>query len=321
LSFLPVIHTRAQRRERTSEVETQFQHSVISGVHIAMPISSQLEDKRSRHHAVLFIHDLVGCWFSFSKILEHFHQNVSKDLVPMAMDIRGFNLSSCRFDKQVDWYQRSVSDILNLLREHGIDRVHLVGEGVGALLAWEFSHTHPDMTGSLTTLSSPHPLVYQHLSNLPLSLVLRSIFVQLPFIPETAISRDQFSRLHDVYLGRHGLVNRQFLEKDDIEIFKDSLASGESLAFWSYFNKHVLHYRFARKAYAKLSIPILQIRGDRDARLTNAMMALTKRVIPQDSMLTTVTIPNCSRYMSLDCPQQVSSVLSDFLRKVVKKSR
>ena len=51
-------------------------------------------------------------------------------------------------------------DILGLLDEFGLDRVHLVGHDWGAAVAWYFAAHHPDRVSALTALSVPHLAAY-----------------------------------------------------------------------------------------------------------------------------------------------------------------
>ena len=51
-------------------------------------------------------------------------------------------------------------DVLGLLDEFGIDRVHLVGHDWGAAVAWYLAAHHPDRISTLTALSIPHLAAY-----------------------------------------------------------------------------------------------------------------------------------------------------------------
>lgn len=52
---------------------------------------------------------------------------------------------------------RLVDDVLGMLDELGMQRVHLVGHDWGAVVAWCLAARHPDRLHSLTALSVPHP--------------------------------------------------------------------------------------------------------------------------------------------------------------------
>ncbi|MDC3724907.1 alpha/beta hydrolase [Rhodococcus rhodochrous] len=51
-------------------------------------------------------------------------------------------------------------DVLGLLDEFGLDRVHLVGHDWGAAVAWYFAAHNPDRVSALTAVSVPHLAAY-----------------------------------------------------------------------------------------------------------------------------------------------------------------
>jgi pimeloyl-ACP methyl ester carboxylesterase len=78
------------------------------------------------------------------------------------------------------------ADVLAILDELGLDRVHLVGHDWGGSVAWRIGATAPDRLRTLTAVSTPHPaaLVHSFVSSLQ---GLRSWYMgaaQLPQVPE-----------------------------------------------------------------------------------------------------------------------------------------
>jgi pimeloyl-ACP methyl ester carboxylesterase len=83
----------------------------------------------------------------------------------------------------------AAADVLALLDELGIERVHLVGHDWGGAVGWRLAVRAPDRLRSLTSVCTPHPRALAR-SMLTSGQALRSWymgFVQLPVLPERVL--------------------------------------------------------------------------------------------------------------------------------------
>jgi pimeloyl-ACP methyl ester carboxylesterase len=79
-----------------------------------------------------------------------------------------------------------VADVAAVLDAADVARAHVVGHDWGGVVAWAFAHQHPERTGSLTVLSTPHPAAVRRGVRRG-SQALRSAYVlafQVPWLPE-----------------------------------------------------------------------------------------------------------------------------------------
>lgn len=99
-----------------------------------------------------------------------------------------------------------VGDVLALLDQLGVERVHLVGHDWGGAVAWTLAGTHPERLHSLTVVSTPHPraLLTALATSRQALLSWYILFFQLPRVPELALLAFRGRLLHRV-LRRSGL--------------------------------------------------------------------------------------------------------------------
>lgn len=78
-------------------------------------------------------------------------------VLAVAPDMRGYGLSDA--PPQVDDYRIDtlVEDVAGIIKAFGRDDAHIAGHDWGALVAWFFAATRPEMTKTLTVLSVGHP--------------------------------------------------------------------------------------------------------------------------------------------------------------------
>jgi pimeloyl-ACP methyl ester carboxylesterase len=75
----------------------------------------------------------------------------------VAPDMRGYGMTDAPPDVASYTTDHLVEDVRDLIHAFGKERAHVVGHDWGAVAAWYFAGTHPDMTSSLTVLSVGHP--------------------------------------------------------------------------------------------------------------------------------------------------------------------
>lgn len=78
----------------------------------------------------------------------------------VAPDMRGYGMTD--MPAKVEDYEidKLIADVAALMHAFGRDAAHVAGHDWGAVVAWNFAGTHPEMTKSLTVLSVGHPAAW-----------------------------------------------------------------------------------------------------------------------------------------------------------------
>lgn len=105
---------------------------------------------------VLFVHGFPEFWAEWEDQLEFFSRNFQA----VALDMRGYNLSSK--PENVDDYHVSklMADLEGLIKHLGHEKCFLVAHDWGGAVAWSFAMAHPQMVERLIIINSPHPGVF-----------------------------------------------------------------------------------------------------------------------------------------------------------------
>ena len=75
----------------------------------------------------------------------------------VAPDLRGYGLTDAPEDVESYSIDHLVADAKALIESFGRKSAHIAGHDWGAVVAWYFAGSHPDMTVTLTALSVGHP--------------------------------------------------------------------------------------------------------------------------------------------------------------------
>jgi epoxide hydrolase 4 len=113
---------------------------------------------------ILFLHGFPEFWYAWNDLLPEF----AKDHTAVAVDMRGYNLSS--MPDTVSAYQIPilVEDVRALAEKLCAKRFALVGHDWGGVIAWEFAASHPEMLEKLVIINAPHPAIFaRELANNP----------------------------------------------------------------------------------------------------------------------------------------------------------
>jgi pimeloyl-ACP methyl ester carboxylesterase len=107
---------------------------------------------------MLFVHGYPRHWYLWRHQLAEF----GRDHCAVAVDLRGFNLSS---KPEGDWnygVRIAVEDLRGVVRTLGYERLTLVGHDWGGAIAWAFALTYPELLERLVVLSAGHPAMVDH---------------------------------------------------------------------------------------------------------------------------------------------------------------
>jgi pimeloyl-ACP methyl ester carboxylesterase len=148
---------------------------------------------------ILFLHGFPEFWYAWKDLLPEF----GKDHHAVALDMRGYNLSSML--EAVDAYQIPVvvEDVRALAEKLGAKKFVLVGHDWGGVIAWAFAAAHPGMLEKLVIINAPHPAVFaRELANNP-EQQKASAYFNLFASPaaEPTLSQNDYAGLQQFVLG------------------------------------------------------------------------------------------------------------------------
>jgi pimeloyl-ACP methyl ester carboxylesterase len=167
---------------------------------------------------ILFVHGFPECWYSWRNQMKYF----SKEYRVVAIDQRGYGLSTKpRFvaDYRVEILAGDVADVIEQL---GYESCILVGHDWGGLVAWTTAMLYPHLIEKLIIMNCPHPVAFrQELSFKQMRKSWYMFWYQSPLLPELSFQADDFAIFYRLFHKKPaGLVNKDLLTNDDIEVFK-----------------------------------------------------------------------------------------------------
>jgi pimeloyl-ACP methyl ester carboxylesterase len=123
-------------------------HAAVNGIDLHYAIAGD-------GPLVVLVHGYPRHWYLFRHQLEA----LAGDHTVVAVDLRGYNLSSSPA-RDLDYgVWQSVEDVRGLVEQLGFDRLVLAGHDWGGAVAWSFALHHPELLDALVVMSAAHPAV------------------------------------------------------------------------------------------------------------------------------------------------------------------
>jgi len=105
---------------------------------------------------VVFLHGFPEFWAAWESQLSAF----GKHNHAVALDMRGFNLSSKPADPQNYHIKILIEDLRALVTYLGYEKMILVAHDWGGGVAWAFANRHPELIEKLIIINSQHPAIF-----------------------------------------------------------------------------------------------------------------------------------------------------------------
>jgi pimeloyl-ACP methyl ester carboxylesterase len=105
---------------------------------------------------VMFVHGFPEFWSEWETQLIEF----GKDYQAVALDMRGYNLSSKPADVEQYHIKNLIEDLRALAEHLGHDKFIMVAHDWGGAVAYSFAIRHPDWLEKLIIINAPHPAVF-----------------------------------------------------------------------------------------------------------------------------------------------------------------
>ena len=102
---------------------------------------------------VVMIHGFPDFWYSWRHQMEGLKDNFKV----VAIDQRGYNLSSQPEDESSYAMPNLIGDVAAVIRHFGEEKANIVGHDWGGIVSWQFAFALPEMVENLVILNLPHP--------------------------------------------------------------------------------------------------------------------------------------------------------------------
>lgn len=152
--------------------------------------------------AVVFIHGFPDSWKLFRKQIPAF---VAAGYRPVAIDLRGFGLSSRPADLEQYKINTSVQDVLSVMDALSIQKAAIVGHDWGGFVGWLLAANHPNRVTKLVSLTVGHPAASSKIKFTAKDFknLWYHSFFQKVGIAEFILSNDSFALFRD-FVHNHG---------------------------------------------------------------------------------------------------------------------
>jgi epoxide hydrolase 4 len=236
----------------------------------------------------------------------------------LAPDLRGYNLSDrpCSLD---GYHIRFlIDDVAALVRSTGHARAHVVGHDWGGIIAWTFAGAYPELVDKLVILDAPHIDIYMRKARRPPQM-FRSwyvLFFQLPWLPEKALSANNFRAIRRLF-GQPPARDNRF-SQEHIEHYVRALSQpGALTAALNYYRAlYKLPGATALARAAHVRAPTLIIWGDMDQALSTVLL---EGVIDYAPDVRVHMLPGVGHWVMSEAADDVSDALVSFLTQTEQR--
>jgi pimeloyl-ACP methyl ester carboxylesterase len=256
---------------------------------------------------ILFLHGFPEFWYAWKKQLTEF----GKDHQAVAVDMRGYNLSSK--PTEVDQYRVGVviEDIRALAEKLGYKKFILVGHDWGGGVAWSFAIAHPEYLEKLIIINAPHPAIFaRELRENPLQQKASAymLFFRSPGA-EAALSANRYAALlKGVTLD---------LSEQDKEFYVEAWSQpGALTGGLNYYRAAQLgpvstgSDKSADSSKFVVRVPTLVIWGEKDPFLLTGNLEGMESFVPE---LTIKRISDATHWVIREKPELVNSYIREFI--------
>lgn len=268
---------------------------------------------------MLFLHGFPEFWYEWRHQLREF----SSDYQAVALDMRGFNLSSK--PKDVDQYKMEhlVEDIRAFADHMKQKKFILVGHDWGGVVAWAFAMKHPDMLEKLIIINAPHPMTFdRELRENPAQQRASSymLFFRSP-LAEATLSANNYAALVDAVL-KGGLQAGTATEEDKKAYIEAWSQPGALTGGLNYYRASQVGPPESGKEGGipnlkeQMPDPVVKtqtlvIWGEQDTALLPSMLNGMEKFVPK---MTLKKIPDGTHWVVHEKPKEVNKFIRDYLK-------
>ena len=147
---------------------------------------------------IMFVHGFPEFWGEWENQLVEF----GKDYQAVAVDMRGYNLSSKPDDVEAYHVTDLIEDLRALAEHLGHKKIIMVAHDWGGAVAWSFAMRHPEWLEKLIIVNAPHPAIFARelLNNPDQQKASRYMLTFRSPDAEQILSENNFVRLIDALI-------------------------------------------------------------------------------------------------------------------------
>jgi len=269
---------------------------------------------------IMFAHGFPEFWYEWKNQLAEF----GRDHQAVALDMRGYNLSSKPTDVEQYRVGYLVEDLRALAEHLGHKKFVLVGHDWGGAVAWAFAIYHPDYLEKLIIINAPHPGVFERELRENAAQQRASEYMLVFRSPqaEQILSANDYAALVDAVLAE-GLKQGYFTEEDRKAYIEAWSQPGALTGGLNYYRAagigpptgegpvwRATDDRTSGLASLTVRVPTLVIWGEKDEALLTGNLQGLDRVVPD---LTVKRIPGGSHWVIHEKPGLANSYIRDFI--------
>ncbi len=268
---------------------------------------------RGKGRLMLFLHGFPEFWYEWRQQLQEF----GKDHLAVAIDMRGYNLSSKPADPGQYKMRFLVEDVRQLVEHLGYRKFTLVAHDWGGSVAFAFAIAHPEYLDRFIAINSFHPgAFYRQLRDNP-EQRKASQYILLFRSPdaERVLSENNYAYLREGTFGELVKTGR-FTEKDVQAYIKAWSQPGALTGSLNYYRATRVDSLEGKQAQpldeSRLIVkaPTLVIWGEQDRAMVARNLNDLHDFIPD---LTIKRIPDGSHWVVHEKPELVNRYMRDFI--------
>jgi pimeloyl-ACP methyl ester carboxylesterase len=302
----------------------------VNGVRIHYAISRPVDDEEDApdEHAedlklIVFLHGFPEFWYAWRRQLDEF----GRDMIAVAPDMRGYNLSSKPAAVEEYDIGKLVGDVRGLVErvaaEHhlGAARCVLVGHDWGGAVAWATAIACPEIVERLVIVNAPHPKIFERelRENPQQQEASQYMLVFRSAQAEAMMSANNFGMMQETILGEG--MRQGYISEADRKAYVEAWSQPGALT------GGLNYYRAAEVgpgggggdafkmkhpvASFEVKMPTLVIWGEKDPYiLTGNLDGLEQYV----AKLTVERIPDATHWVVHEKSARVNELIRDFLQ-------
>ena len=268
------------------EIKTSIEHKTLTlNENVIHYYVSGEHDKP----VVLFLHPAFVDHTCFYKQVDFF----SQEFRVITIDLIGHGLSEVRNNK--DKIDKSTEHILEILNAESIDKLHIVGVSMGALIAQHFTLKHPDRILSLTSLGG------YNINKINKSIEKSQRKEMLSWIIRVLFSMDSFRR----YVGATVGIKKE----EQIKLYESAQGfSRKSFTIMPGLNKLIENRPGPFRDY-----PLLIIAGEKDNDLAKQMAKIWHSEEPDSKFYIIEQAGHCA---NMDNPESFNEIVYNTIKDI-----
>ena len=268
-----------------------------------------------RDKLIMFLHGFPEFWYGWKSQLAEF----GRDYQAVALDMRGYNLSSRPAEVEQYRMKHLVEDIRALAEHLGHKKFILVAHDWGGGVAWPFAMRHPDYLEKLIIINAPHPITFlrELRDNTAQQKASQYMLVHRTPEAEEILSRNNYAVLVGSLL-EDGLKQGYFTEEDRKAYIEAWSQPGALTGGLNYYRAAHLgpfigesdEVLSADPSLFAVKVPTLVIWGEKDRWLLTGNLEGLEKYVPN---LTVKRIPDGSHWVIHEHPALVNAYIREFI--------